>query len=116
MLRIRAILRRGSAPGPSGPVARFGRLTIETDSHRVLVEAKEIPLTALEFKLLTTLHDRRDRVQTRERLLDDVWGIQAEVTTRTVDTHVKRLRQKLGKAGDYIETVRGFGYRFRARP
>ena len=73
-------------------------------------------LTALEFKLLGTLYDRRDRVQTRGSLLEDVWGASAEMATRTVDTHVKRLREKLGTAGDYIETVRGVGYRFVARP
>ena len=71
---------------------------------------------ALEFRLLTTFYDRRGRVQTRERLLTDVWGYQAEVTTRTVDTHMKRLREKLKAAGTYIETVRGVGYRMQARP
>ena len=71
---------------------------------------------ALEFKLLGTLYDRRDRVQTRGSLLEDVWGASSEMATRTVDTHVKRLREKLGAAGDYIETVRGVGYRFIARP
>jgi two-component system phosphate regulon response regulator PhoB len=69
-------------------------------------------LTALEFKLLVTLWDRRGRVQTRDRLLSDVWGIDADITSRTVDTHVKRLREKLGSIGDKIETVRGVGYRF----
>ena len=69
-------------------------------------------MTALEFRLLLTLLQRKGRVQTRERLLDDVWGIQADVTTRTVDTHVKRLRQKLGPAASYVETIRGVGYRF----
>ena len=73
-------------------------------------------LTALEFRLLVTLLARRGRVQTRERLLQDVWGIEADVTTRTVDTHVKRLRQKLGEAGEYIETLRGVGYRFKEAP
>jgi two-component system, OmpR family, phosphate regulon response regulator PhoB len=66
--------------------------------------------------LLVTLYERRNRVQTRTRLLDDVWGIEAEITTRTVDTHVKRLREKLGSARDYIETVRGVGYRFVEAP
>jgi two-component system phosphate regulon response regulator PhoB len=73
-------------------------------------------LTALEFRLLTTFIRRKGRVQSRERLLDDVWGIDVEVTTRTVDTHVKRLREKLGDAGRYIETVRGVGYRFSESP
>ena len=69
-------------------------------------------LTALEFKLLKTFMDRKGRVQSRERLLDDVWGYDVAITTRTVDTHVKRLREKIGPAGSYIETVRGVGYRF----
>jgi two-component system phosphate regulon response regulator PhoB len=117
VLRVRAILRRigEEAPAQSGRVA-FGRLAIEPDAHRVLVDEKETPLTALEFRLLTTLFERRDRVQSRERLLADVWEIDADVTTRTVDTHVKRLRQKLGAAGAYVETIRGVGYRFRSRP
>ena len=117
-MRVRAILRRGrpSAPGETTRSVEFGPITIEPDAYRVAVEGREVPLTALEFRLLTTLLERRDRVQTRERLLDDVWGIEADVFTRTVDTHVKRLRQKLGPAGDYIETVRGVGYRFRGTP
>jgi two-component system phosphate regulon response regulator PhoB len=82
----------------------------------VWVEGAEIELTALEFKLLITLHDRKNRVQSRDSLLSDVWKIDADVTTRTVDTHVKRLREKLGAAGAYIETVRGVGYRFAERP
>ena len=69
-------------------------------------------MTALEFRLLSTIYSRRGRVQTRDRLLADVWGYQADVTTRTVDTHIKRLREKLGDAGRYILTVRGVGYRF----
>ena len=79
------------------------------------MEDEEITLTALEFRLLSVLLEQKGRVQTRTILLDDVWGIEADVTTRTVDTHIKRLREKLGPAGDYIETVRGVGYRFRAR-
>ena len=77
---------------------------------------QEVELTALEFRLLTTLADRRNRVQTRAVLLDDVWGIKVDVATRTVDTHVKRLREKIGVAGEYIETVRGVGYRFAETP
>jgi len=77
---------------------------------------EEINLTALEFKLLTTFVSRRGRVQSRERLLDDVWGINTGVTTRTVDTHVKRLREKLGSASHLLETVRGVGYRFAEKP
>ena len=77
--------------------------------------SEEVALTALELRLLLTLLERRGRVQTRPALLDDVWGISGDVTTRTVDTHVKRLREKLGSAGAYIETVRGVGYRFTPR-
>ncbi|MFO0675499.1 MAG: response regulator [Polyangiaceae bacterium] len=118
LLRVQAILRRGTQPTKSdvGSTILFGRLRIDKDAHRAFVDEKEIELTALEFKLLVTFHERRDRVQTRTKLLDDVWGITADVTTRTVDTHVKRLREKLGILGDSIETVRGVGYRFAAEP
>ena len=95
-------------------MVEFGRLKIDRGAHRIWVDTAEVELTALEFKLLVTLYDRRNRVQTRTALLDDVWGIQAEITTRTVDTHVKRLREKLEEARDYVETVRGVGYRFHA--
>jgi len=76
------------------------------------VNKKEIKLTLMEFNLLLTLIQRRGRVQSREKLLEDVWNIDSEVTTRTIDTHVKQLRHKLGKVGKLIETVRGLGYRF----
>ncbi|HEY0705468.1 MAG TPA: response regulator transcription factor [Polyangia bacterium] len=121
LLRVQAVLRRRS-PASSAPAeessgsARFGCLTMDRDAHRLWVNGAEVQLTALEFKLLGTLYDRRDRVQTRGSLLEDVWGASADLATRTVDTHVKRLREKLGAAGDYIETVRGVGYRFLARP
>jgi two-component system, OmpR family, phosphate regulon response regulator PhoB len=116
VLRIQAILRRSSGEFEPQPVIEFGRLKIDREAHRVWVEGKEIDLTALEFRLLVTLHDRKNRVQSRDALLQDVWGIEADITTRTVDTHVKRLREKLGLAGDYIETVRGVGYRFADAP
>jgi len=74
---------------------------------------RSVNLTSLEFKLLRTLMQRRGRVQSRERLLNEVWGYESMIDTRTVDTHVRRLREKLGKSGDVIETVRGFGYRVR---
>ena len=80
------------------------------------MDGEELGLTALEFRLLVTLLLRKGRVQTRQVLLSDVWGIDADVTTRTVDTHVKRLRQKLGPVGDAVETLRGVGYRVRAHP
>jgi two-component system phosphate regulon response regulator PhoB len=118
MLRIRAVLRRSRdvLPVSSAKKVEFGRLRLDPDAHQVWVDAEEIVLTALEFRLLTTLLDRRGRVQTRTTLLEDVWGIHADITTRTVDTHVKRLREKLGAAGDYVETIRGVGYRLRAQP
>jgi two-component system phosphate regulon response regulator PhoB len=112
-LRIRAILRRTTAVEETEPVLEFGLLRIDPSAHRTWVGPQEVTLTALEFKLLTTLIQRRGRVQTRDVLLSDVWGFAADVTTRTVDTHVKRLRQKIGDAGAYIETLRGVGYRFR---
>lgn len=117
MLRIQAVLRRAGAPdGAKTDVVEFGCLRVDRDAHRIWVGDAEVELTALEFKLLLTLYDRRNRVQTRSALLDDVWGIQADITTRTVDTHVKRLREKLDKARDYVETVRGVGYRFVGSP
>jgi two-component system phosphate regulon response regulator PhoB len=82
----------------------------------VTTNGEEIQLTSLEFKLLVTLVERQNRVQTRSVLLSDVWGIDADITSRTVDTHVKRLREKLGDAGKYIETVRGVGYRVSESP
>lgn len=117
LLRIRAVFRRlrPPEPAPDGATA-FGRLRVDPAAHRAWVDGDEVLLTALELKLLTTLLERRGRVQNRDTLLADVWGITADVTTRTVDTHVKRLRQKLGAAGDYIETVRGVGYRFCEEP
>jgi two-component system phosphate regulon response regulator PhoB len=115
-LRIRAVLRRAQASETEGDLVEFGNLRIDPSAHRCWVEGQEVSLTALEFKLLTTLLVRRGRVQTREVLLTDVWGFSADVTTRTVDTHVKRLRQKIGEAGRYIETLRGVGYRLRSEP
>ena len=89
------------------------QLVFDAEAHRVWVDDVEVLLTALEFKLLDTLLTRKGRVQSRDRLLDDVWGYEVAITTRTVDTHVKRLREKLGSAGEYIETVRGVGYRMK---
>ncbi len=117
LLRIEAVLRRAATPpGVVAPPFDFGKLRVDREAHRVWVDGAEVELTALEFRLLVTLYDRRNRVQSRATLLDDVWGIEADITTRTVDTHVKRLREKLGVAGDYVETVRGVGYRFADAP
>ncbi|HEX2735157.1 MAG TPA: response regulator [Polyangiaceae bacterium] len=116
LFRVAAILRRTQpSVQQTGPIV-FGRLRIDPQAHRAWVDDELVELSALEFRLLMDLYERRDRVQSRTRLLDDVWGVTAEVTTRTVDTHVKRLREKLGEARDYIETVRGVGYRFVGTP
>jgi two-component system phosphate regulon response regulator PhoB len=118
LLRVQAVLRRVQAGGgleSAAPVV-FGRLRIDYTAHRTWVDDREIALTALEMRLLWTLYQRRGRVQSRGTLLDEVWDADPENNTRTVDTHVKRLREKLGTAGDYVETVRGVGYRFAAEP
>jgi two-component system phosphate regulon response regulator PhoB len=115
--RVAAVLRRrtGAKPGEAGAV-RFGVLSVDREAHRVHVAGVEVELTALEFKLLCTLMDRKNRVQSREALLRDVWDLSPDINTRTVDTHVKRLREKLGQAADYVTTVRGVGYRFKDAP
>ena len=114
MLRIKAILKRNTQErnSNSSTVFTFEGLTISDDSHEVFVNNVEINLTALEFKLLKHLVDRRGRVQTRDQLLEEVWGYSSHVTTRTVDTHVKRLREKVKEMGKHIQTIRGVGYRF----
>ena len=123
LLRIQALLRRAAPPdrpdrlgdpGESGERSeelRCGRIRIDRAAHRAFVDEHEVKLTALEFKLLTTLCRSQGKVLSRAALLDEVWNIEAEITTRTVDTHVKRLREKIGPAGEYIQTVRGVGYR-----
>lgn len=110
-LRIRNILRRRSAPETPGPV-RAGPLVIDVEGHHVSVSGSTVSLTATEFKLLAILFQRRGRVQTREELLDVVWGYDYMGYGRTVDAHIKRLREKLGEAAGMVETVRGVGYRF----
>jgi two-component system phosphate regulon response regulator PhoB len=112
MLRVKAILRRGEARQDDERLTA-GAITIDPVRHNVSVEGKRVNLTSIEFKLLCTLIQRRGRVQARDRLLNDVWGYESVIDTRTVDTHVRRLREKLGKAGAAVETVRGFGYRLR---
>jgi two-component system phosphate regulon response regulator PhoB len=117
VLRVQAVLRRSHADSTGSESASesefvFGRLRVDQSAHRTWVDGEEIMLTPLEMKLLWTLYQRRGRVQTRGVLLDDVWEASPENNTRTVDTHVKRLREKLGLAGAYVETVRGIGYRF----
>lgn len=112
LLRIEAVLRRVRACDTQDSLIQLGHLRVDREAHRVWVGSQEVVLTALEFKLLVTLYDERDRVQTRSTLLDRVWGKETDISSRTVDTHVKRLREKLGPAASYIETVRGVGYRF----
>jgi two-component system phosphate regulon response regulator PhoB len=112
MLRIRAVLRRKAPAETLLAPTPYGRLRVDMDGHRVWVDDGEVTLTALEFRLLTTLIARRGRVQTRDALLADVWGVQPGLTTRTVDTHVRRLREKLGGAVDSVQTLRGVGYLF----
>ena len=114
ILRIKAILRRG-APEETDERLTAGAIAIDPARHQVSVNGKPVNLTSLEFKLLRTLMQRRGRVQERDRLLNEVWGYESVIDTRTVDTHVRRLREKLGKAGDIVETVRGFGYRLREK-
>ena len=111
LLRVRAVLRRQDTEDAPAKQLGAGRIRLDTSRHQAWVDGAEVVLTALEFRLLRTLLERPGRVQTREVLLSDVWGIQAEIHTRTVDTHIKRLREKLGPAGDIIETVRGVGYK-----
>ncbi len=115
VLRVKAVLRRqsGEATG-SEDVLQAGDIRLDPVRHETTVKGQAVVLTALEFRLLKTLLERPGRVQTREVLLADVWGIQADITTRTVDTHIKRLREKLGPAGDIIETLRGVGYKLSA--
>ena len=117
ILRVKAVLKRGVSKSDNVEIQRqFGELKIDVDSHEVFVNDEPISLTALEFKLLRQLVDRRGRVQSRDQLLSDVWGYSSNVTTRTVDTHIKRLREKLGDMGKYVQTIRGVGYKFTRTP
>lgn len=111
VLRLKAVLRRSGARPSDRPPESVGPIRVDVDAHRAYVDGAEVVLTPLEFKLLTTLMSRLGRVQSREQLLEDVWEMSSEVETRTVDTHVKRLREKLGSGRDLLETVRGIGYR-----
>jgi two-component system phosphate regulon response regulator PhoB len=111
VLRVQSVLRRTNAPAEPADILKLGDITVDRVRHQVNIRGKELDLTATEFKLLSTLIERRGRVQSRDVLLNDVWGYESAIDTRTVDTHVRRLREKLGKAADCIETIRGFGYR-----
>jgi phosphate regulon transcriptional regulator PhoB len=113
VLRVTAILRRGKGDAAEEKKLSIGQITLDTARHHVTVAGKPLRLTSVEFKLLSMLMQRQGRVQARDRLLNEVWGYESLIDTRTVDTHVRRLRKKLGKAAGAIETVRGFGYRIR---
>jgi two-component system phosphate regulon response regulator PhoB len=112
VLRIQKLLQRGQAVQETQETLRFGELLIDGPRHIVSWRGKSVDLTATEFKLLTVLAQRRGRVQSREQLLRDVWEYNNLVDTRTVDTHMRRLREKLGMAAKFLDTVRGVGYRF----
>ncbi|MFA4967527.1 MAG: response regulator transcription factor [Candidatus Margulisiibacteriota bacterium] len=111
--RIRAILKRyGKKEKPTGAIIKFNDLEIDSDRHTVKASGKEIELTAKEFALLKYLAENKNNVFSRDRLLDSIWGINVAIETRTVDVHIRRLREKLGKAGKHIKTLRGVGYKF----
>jgi two-component system, OmpR family, phosphate regulon response regulator PhoB len=114
VLRIKAVLRRHAGEEEPSAVIESGRIRLDAAAHRAEVRGSDVPLTATEFRLLRLLMERQGRVQTRARLLTDVWGYAEDVDSRTVDTHVRRLRHKLGAESDRIETVIGVGYRMRA--
>ncbi|MDR2983098.1 MAG: response regulator transcription factor [Puniceicoccales bacterium] len=112
MLRIQALLKRAGTSQASDPTRlSAGQIILDVERHEVLVRGQAVDLTATEFNLLRLLLERKGRVQTRDRLLADVWNYSADLETRTVDTHVRRLREKLGTAADEIETIRGVGYK-----
>lgn len=116
LLRVGAVLRRVRQSPPAikgGKVVRVGPFTIDTGAATAEAEGRLLDLTPTEYRLLTTLMERRGRVQSRRQLLEAVWEVTANIATRTVDMHVQRLRNKLGAEADWVETVRGFGYRFR---
>ncbi|MEO7411929.1 MAG: response regulator transcription factor [Opitutaceae bacterium] len=112
VLRIKKLLTRTRSADEAVAHLRIGELEIDVPRHHVAIEGREVSLTATEFKLLELLARRRGRVQTRERLLQDVWGYENPIDSRTVDTHMRRLREKIGIAARFLETIRGVGYRF----
>ena len=116
VLRVKAILRRAGVSGSEAANISFGTLALDLAEHRCTVDGNEVPLTVLEFRLLHHLLSRLGQVQSRRQLLEEVWNLQGSLETRTIDTHINRLRQKLGQASDYLETVRGVGYRIRKLP
>ena len=119
VLRVSAVLRRVREPPPAGAggaLLRSGPVTLDTDAASARLGERTLELTPTEYRLLKTLLERRGRVQSRKQLLEAVWDTNADITTRTVDMHVQRLRAKLGTGSEWLETIRGFGYRFRTEP
>lgn len=112
VLRVKRLLRTGEKTEQKSDRIEWKELIIDVPRHQVTVKGKSVDLTATEFKLLTVLAQRKGRVQSREQLLHDVWEYDNLIDTRTVDTHMRRLREKLGTAAKYLDTVRGVGYRF----
>lgn len=112
VLRAKAILRRGRVHHTPEQMSVAGDVVIDRQAHRVRVAGNEVVLTPTEYRLLLLMVDHAGQVQQRQHLLQAIWGAEPDMQTRTVDVHVQRLRSKLGTAGDMIETVRGFGYRF----
>jgi phosphate regulon transcriptional regulator PhoB len=110
-LRVQSILRRSQPEAGKQERIKHGDLTLDHSRYEVFISGTKVELTATEFKLLAILLERKGRVQSRDRLLNDVWGYESMIDTRTVDTHVRRLREKMGSLADYVETVRGVGYR-----
>ena len=115
LLRVKVVLRRSASEVVESPVIKVGPVTIDTERHLVAINGEEVTFTTTEFNLLHTLVKRLGRVQSRDVLLRDVWGYNFVEDTRTVDTHVTRLRTKMGEAGEMIKTVRGFGYKMEVR-
>jgi DNA-binding response OmpR family regulator len=112
VLRVKRLLRRETTPSAPAERIEVKELVVDLSRHQAFVKNKPVDLTATEFKLLTVLAQRRGRVQSRDQLLQDVWDYDNVIDTRTVDTHMRRLREKLGPAARYLDTVRGVGYRF----
>lgn len=112
VLRVKKVIKRRTEPQEKADRLEAGELAVDIPRHLVTVSTKRVDLTATEFKLLTTLMHRRGRVQSRDQLLQDVWQYDNLIDTRTVDTHMRRLREKLGRASRFLDTVRGVGYRF----
>jgi len=116
VLRIKSVLRRARSETVKQERMQLGELVLDMARHEVMVDGAPVNLTATEFRLLSVLMERRGRVQSRDRLLNDVWGYESVIDTRTVDTHVRRLREKLGSLAEYVETIRGVGYRMSEEP